>query len=615
VSSSRHRKDRDKARYSLGIEGGGTKTIALVLDQDRSVLARKEYGPGNLRLLTDKAISGLLGQIADDFPEPVAVGIYLAGLRDDTDANRMAGIAKKIWPRSELTFGHDLEAALAAAHDPKQVCLATVIILSGTGSCCFGKNHRGKEAKVGGWGHLLGDKGSGYDIALSALRSATFHFDRRDYWSRLGERLLRRLLLNQPNDLIAFAQNAEKKEIAELAPEVFAAAKERDPLAREIISDRASMLATDAVRCAARLAARGERVHFVFAGSVLTGQMAFRRQIEKLIRTSKPKSDFSVLSREGAWGAGTLAAPENPEIGSQLSEPKSLQPAARSIYVPEFLPGASPTEQRNPASTHLDKLSTAKAVELILSEESKILPALRKQFSPIAQAVDLVSNALKKAGRLFYVGAGTSGRLGVLDASECPPTFRTDPEQIQGIMAGGYRALWQAVEGAEDDVQAGAEAIRFRGVTRGDVVLGIAASGRTPFVWGALQEAHVRKAKTIFLCFNPSLEISRKHKPDLVIAPNLGPEVLTGSTRLKCGTATKQILNIISTLSMVRLGKVISNLMIDLNPSNIKLRDRAIRILQQLTGCTSDEARAALEKSKWIVKDAWRLLRREGSRL
>jgi N-acetylmuramic acid 6-phosphate etherase len=222
-----------------------------------------------------------------------------------------------------------------------------------------------------------------------------------------------------------------------------------------------------------------------------------------------------------------------------------------------------------------------------------------------------VARAFAQGGRLIYVGAGTSGRLGVLDASEIPPTFRAPREQVQGIIAGGRQALWSAVEGAEDDVQAGATAIDQRQITANDVVIGIAASGRTPFVWGALHEANRRKAYTALLCFNPALRRAARQlrdthwQPNLILAPDLGPEVLTGSTRLKAGTATKLILNMITTLAMVQSGKVISNLMVDLNPSNVKLRDRAIRMLVELTHCTRDQAKAALTASGWIVKTAY----------
>jgi N-acetylmuramic acid 6-phosphate etherase len=194
--------------------------------------------------------------------------------------------------------------------------------------------------------------------------------------------------------------------------------------------------------------------------------------------------------------------------------------------------------------------------------------------------------------------------LGVLDASECPPTFSTPPDMIRGIIAGGREALWSSVEGAEDDAAGGEHAIETQGVGPRDVVIGIAASGTTPFVWGALREAKRRGATTVLVCFNPFLSVPRSLRPTIMIAPNLGPELLTGSTRLKAGTATKLLLNLFTTLAMVRLGKVRSNLMVDLNPANAKLRDRAIRIVQDLTSVSYASAEQALRRSSWVIKKA-----------
>ncbi|MBE0543946.1 MAG: N-acetylmuramic acid 6-phosphate etherase [Verrucomicrobia bacterium] len=264
----------------------------------------------------------------------------------------------------------------------------------------------------------------------------------------------------------------------------------------------------------------------------------------------------------------------------------------------------SPTEQRNPRSQNLDKLPVRDAVTLMLSEEARVPRILLQHRQELTRAVDLVARAFRRGGRLIYVGAGTSGRLGVLDASECPPTFRTPHEMVQGIIAGGDTALRRSVEGAEDDRVAGAREISNRRVGSKDVVLGIAASGTTPFVWGALGEAKHRRATTILLCFNPFLTIPRPLRPRLVIAPNLGPEVLTGSTRLKAGTATKLVLNLITTLAMVRIGKVMSNLMVDVVPSNAKLRDRAVRIVQALTKASYNRAETALRQQGWVIKRA-----------
>lgn len=282
---------------------------------------------------------------------------------------------------------------------------------------------------------------------------------------------------------------------------------------------------------------------------------------------------------------------------AKLNSRKSSPPVVRSTRL-------SPTEQRNPRSRNLDTLPVRDAVALMLSEEAKVPRILLAHRRELMRAVEWVARAFRRGGRLLYVGAGTSGRLGVLDASECPPTFRASPEMVQGIIAGGDVALRRSVEGAEDDREAGAGEIARRRVSSKDVVLGIAASGTTPFVWGALSEAKRRRATTILLCFNPFLAIPRSLRPELVIAPNLGPEVLTGSTRLKAGTATKLVLNIVTTLAMVRLGKVISNLMVDVVPGNAKLRDRAVRILQALTGADNDEAEMALEQSGWVIQES-----------
>jgi N-acetylmuramic acid 6-phosphate etherase len=264
----------------------------------------------------------------------------------------------------------------------------------------------------------------------------------------------------------------------------------------------------------------------------------------------------------------------------------------------------SPTEQRNPRSMNLDRLTIEAALKLMWSEDARISRALMAVRQPTTRAIRAVVQAFKHGGRLFYVGAGTSGRLGVLDASECPVTFSTPPELVQAILSGGQTALWQSAELAEDDAEAGARAVEFRGVSARDVVVGIAASGTTPFVWGALTEAKRRRATTVLIAFNPFLRIPRAMRPNICITPDVGPEVLTGSTRLKAGTATKLILNALSTLAMVQTRKVLSNLMVDVVPANAKLRDRAARIVQQLTGADTASARAALEQTGWNVKRA-----------
>jgi N-acetylmuramic acid 6-phosphate etherase len=289
----------------------------------------------------------------------------------------------------------------------------------------------------------------------------------------------------------------------------------------------------------------------------------------------------------------------SPQRRPARSRVRANIPAVRSRQL-------SPTEQRNPRSRNLDRLPTMAAVELMLREEARVPRGLWQHRKALARAVELVTRTFRRGGRLFYVGAGTSGRLGVLDASECPPTFRVSPKLVQGIIAGGDRALRQAVEGAEDDTAAGANELKRRRITARDMVVGIAASGTTRFVWGALGAAKQRKATTMLLCFNPHLVIPRTLRPTMVLAPDLGPEVLTGSTRLKAGTATKLVLNLLTTLAMVRQGKVASNLMVDVKASNAKLRARAVRIVGELTGAPPERAEAALRKSNWVIRAACR---------
>ncbi len=261
------------------------------------------------------------------------------------------------------------------------------------------------------------------------------------------------------------------------------------------------------------------------------------------------------------------------------------------------------TEQRNPRSMRIDQLSTIEIVDLINAEDRMIAEAVGEERAAIARAVDIVVDCFNNGGRLFYVGAGTSGRLGVLDASEMPPTYGTDPEMVQGIIAGGYAALVRAQEGAEDDPADGAAAADERDVREGDFMLGIATSGTTPYVHGALRRARERGARTGFLlCTYPSKELIETH--DVVIAPLVGPEVITGSTRMKAGTATKMVLNTITTSAMVRMGKVYGNLMVDLQVTCEKLRDRGQRILVETLGVERSDAAALLERANGHVKTA-----------
>jgi len=253
------------------------------------------------------------------------------------------------------------------------------------------------------------------------------------------------------------------------------------------------------------------------------------------------------------------------------------------------------TERRNPASQNLDRLSAAAIVELMNREDRKVAAAVSREIPAIARAVDAIVRGIQQGGRLFYVGAGSSGRLGVLDAAECAPTFGTPRTLVQAVIAGGRRAVTFAVEGAEDSEKNGRLDLRRKKLRRNDVVVGIAASGTTPYVLGALEYARRCRATTVAVTANRNIPVARAAK--ILIAPEVGPEVLTGSTRLKAGSAQKMVLNMLSTASMVRLGHVYENLMIDLLDTNEKLSDRSLRILADASGEDLSKARHALRNS------------------
>ncbi|MGC9260739.1 MAG: N-acetylmuramic acid 6-phosphate etherase [Phycisphaerae bacterium] len=261
------------------------------------------------------------------------------------------------------------------------------------------------------------------------------------------------------------------------------------------------------------------------------------------------------------------------------------------------------TEKRHPASAHLDEMPVRDAVLLMNREDQRAVAAVGQQAAAIAQAVEMAAAALRIGGRLIYVGAGTSGRMGFLDAAECPPTFSSDPGMVVGIIAGGVAAIQRSLENVEDDALAGAQALRDIHLTAADVVVGIAAGGTTPFVHGAIAEARKCGTKTIFLTCTRREHITAQ--ADVFICLETGPEVLTGSTRLKAGTATKLVLNTISTLAMTRIGKVFGNIMVDLDClKNHKLLDRGMRIIMQITGVNRMEAQTLLQRAGGQVKRA-----------
>ena len=261
-----------------------------------------------------------------------------------------------------------------------------------------------------------------------------------------------------------------------------------------------------------------------------------------------------------------------------------------------------PTEAINPVSLSVDKTPVPDIIDMVLNEDRKVVAAVQKEKERIAHGVEIITQSLRRGGRIIFVGAGTSGRLGVVEASEMPPTFGTSPSLVQAIMAGGQDAVFKAKEGVEDNYEEGARSIARLRLGRKDVVIGVSASGMTPFVRGALTRARKAGAKIIFVTCWPGSEL--QNFVDLQIAPGVGPEIIAGSTRLKAGTATKLVLNMLTTISMIKVGKTYGNLMVDVQTGSEKLKDRARRILVLVTGIDYDAADALLKRAKWNVKAA-----------
>jgi N-acetylmuramic acid 6-phosphate etherase len=565
----------------LGIEGGGTKTNWVLLAGDGSLLREGVLPASNLQLITDDDLAGLFSVLPG---EATHIGAFLAGCGTAEDRARLHRLVERQWPNAGLATGSDRDSGLATAFRDGD----GIAVIAGTGAAVHGRKD-GRIEKGGGWGELLGDRGSGYDVARRGLREVLTHYDFNQQITPVAEEILRILGLNRLQDLVGWANQADKMSVARLAPAIFAAATAGDAQMLEIIESGAQVLAGFTRAVASRLNFLDAPVRLL--GGMFTNHPEYVSLFRYRLSLFLPKATVDICRESGAYGAAWL-----------VEHLPSAPPPRTSAVAPDAGALASAaTEQGNPRSANLEKQSTSELVDLFISEEPKVTEALAARREALVAAVDLVGRALSAGGRLFYAGAGTSGRLGVLDASEIPPTFGAPPELVQGIMAGGATALHRAVEGAEDQPEAGALAMIERGVGERDVVCGITASGRTPFVLGALERARARGARTILLTCNPARTATQW---DVEIDLPTGPEIVTGSTRLKAGTATKVALNILSTCAMVRLGRVRGNSMVDLNISNAKLRDRGIRLVSQELKIPYEEARERLEKVGWNVRAA-----------
>ena len=571
----------------LGIEGGGTKTRWILLDPRGRRLADGTEGPGNVLLAGREGLRKIFRRIAGSLPQaPEAIGAGLAGARGTAEMALARGALQSAWPKvKSIVVGQDTDSALAAAWGKEDGFL----VIAGTGSNVVGRV-AGKKYSAGGHGHLLGDAGSGYDLAARALRAVYRERDREGRVPKLTAGLLAHVGAADLDRLLrAVYQSRGKEWLAGFAPVVLRAAARGDELARAVVGEATGELAERVAELARRLRVRRPRV--ALTGGLVENDF-YRKQLTGAIAGRLPGAQLTALQIPGEVGAARMAGGHSGVV----------TPGTRKRLVDVE---ALPTEKANPRARGLHQKSVGQLARLFVDEEARNARALRKAKAEIGQAAGLVAAALQRGGRLIYAGAGTSGRLGVLDASEMPPTFHADPEEVQAILAGGPEAIFRAQEGAEDDEEAGGRAVAERRVGKKDVVVGLTASGRTPFVMGALRQADRAGAKTVLVTAHPFWRPGpRGVRPDVVVRLDVGPELIAGSTRLKAGTATKAVCNILSSVAMIRLGRVHDNLMVNVVPSNEKLRARAVRLVRLLTNASAERAAEALGKSNNSVRRA-----------
>jgi len=566
----------------LGVEGGGTKTAWCLVertDEACHVVEQGKLPPSNFRLEAPDRLRAIFRELPSGINR---AGVFLAGCGTVEDRQSLQRLCAEIWPNARIATGSDRDSGLAAALEKGD----GIVVSAGSGSSVTGRRGDRIE-KAGGWGHILGDTGGGYFLVIQALRLILRDYDLHRAEMPFTSKVLQALSLNNFDELVHWAQTADKTEIALLAPVVFEAAAGGDARVLEIIEGGAQVLCDYAEAVASRLHLLAPKV--VLIGGLFHRDSIYTHAFRRRLKKNLPDARVAIAERPPEFGAAWLAAemPAHPGFESKISDAE-IENLAAAL-----------TEQRNPRSENLEKLSSRELVELFVEEERFVQDALRGAIVDLAGAIEIATQSLRNAGRLFYIGAGTSGRLGVLDASEIPPTFGAPSDLVQGLIAGGAPALHRSVEGAEDEESAGGLALSERQLKSGDVAIGITASGRTPFVLGALKQAKSLAAKTILITCNPHV---RPLDVDLAINLEVGPELLTGSTRLKAGTATKVALNIISTGAMVALGKVRGNLMIDLHTTSTKLRDRAVRVVAELAQCDYDAAGHQLETVNWNLR-------------
>lgn len=582
--------------FILAFDSGGTATRAGLYSEGRDLAAKAEAGPSNPADMGVDSAAGVMIDLGRKFLAPgrhirfVAAGVAGAwerGIRDRLAAALFKGIG------AGRTFVADDRWPLLDANVGSQ---GGIVVLAGTGSGVLARDGDGRVLAVGGRGALIGDEGSAYQLSLRALRACVHAADGMGPETILLHELLRVAGLRDLSELGCWALSATKSEIAQLSKVVTGCAAAEDPVALACVHAEAEALAGQASAALKRLSLRGDSPVYL-SGGLFEGSALYQKAFQEVLERIHPGLLCEPAPLRGHRAVLELAFERRAcEFVSIYSKGKGEGPPFPS---PERRPGGERA---------IDQMSALEIVRFMNREDSLISGAVAREEKSIARAIETVVQAFSCGGRLIYAGAGTSGRLGALDASECPPTFGTEPGKVVALIAGGGEALWGSVERAEDDrAQATADLHTLNPPLHSkDVVVGISASGTTPYVLAVLEAARARGAKTLLLCCNPAC----RGAAPLAIAVETGFEVLSGSTRLKAGTATKMVLNMISTGAMALYGRVFEGWMVNVQPANEKLRRRAVGIVAALTRMGEEAAKDLLAQAGGRVPIAVLMARR-----
>ncbi len=565
--------------HCLAVEGGGSYCRLGLYDASGALLSESAGGPANPAAY---GVSACAHSIA-------ATAVTLLAKRSLSNIRLYVALAGS----AEKQMQRDMAFALGALLRPASVLVTSdlhallhanagegtgVLVISGTGAAVLGRDKYGNLQRAGGWGTLLGDEGSAYGVAVSGLRAAARAVDGVALETCLINALPAAANLGSFPEFIGWSTSATKRDIAALTPSIAQAAKDGDIVACACIEEEARRLAALAVAVQERLGIEGEARLFEYGG-LLDGCDLFRDAFRSAVAVYS-EMQFIPCSIRGPEAVFCLAScKETPDWAFQWTPDTSQDNCVL------------PVTERQTSMKALDEQSISEFIETMHQANMETASAVGFAKTVIAEAIDYGARALRGGGRIIYVGAGTSGRLGALDAAECPPTFGVSPERVVALMAGGDQAMRTSIEGAEDDAGQGAADIAALRLTNQDFVVGIAASGDTPYVLGALSAAREAGARTALITSNIAINVH----VDTLIALDTGPEPLAGSTRLKAGTAAKLVLNMISTGAMTQAGFVYKGRMVGMTPVNKKLRARAARIITELTSISERDAFAILE--------------------